>query len=114
MTLVTGVSRVTESMPIRASIRAIRISTVIAMYLINAIFSLYDLRGPSADRDASYRPRPVAGVAPHLPTERFRRGLGNLFLSRNRRTVAGPAHAGRQTARHLRSGRLHRAPAPVP
>src|SRR6202165_5468433 len=80
ITLRTGVSWVTERMPMSANIRANNNSAAIAMYLISDIFSLHDLRGPSADRDACYRPRSVARIASHFPAERLRRGLGNLFL----------------------------------
>src|SRR4030088_3470600 len=85
ITLRTGVSWVTERMPISASTRANNSRATIAMYLISDIFSLYDLRGPSANRDACYRPRSVARIASHLPAERLRRGLGNLLLPRERR-----------------------------
>ena len=66
-------------MSIRTS--ANRMSAAIAVYLISDIFSLHDLRGPSANRDACYRSRPVARIAPDLSAERLRRGLGNLLLS---------------------------------
>src|SRR5690242_5220454 len=114
ITLLTGVSWVTDRMPIRARTTPNRISAAIAMYLISDIFSLHDLRGPSANRDACYRPRPLPRIAANFPIERFRRGHGNLLLSRERRTVARAPQSWRQAAGDFRSGRLHRAPASLP
>src|SRR6266566_4996167 len=94
MTLVTGESCVTDRMPISARTTPNRMSAAIAMYLISDIFSLHDLRGPSANRDACYRPRPLPRVAPDLPTERLRRGYGNLLLSGERWTLARSAQPG--------------------
>src|SRR6267154_5360523 len=88
ITLRTGVSWVTERMPMSANTRANNSSAAIAMYLISDIFSLHDLRGPSAYRDACYRSRPLPRSAPDLPSERFRRGHGNFLLSGERRAVA--------------------------
>src|SRR3954464_4307869 len=114
MTLLTGVSWVTDRMPIRASITPNRISAAIAMYLISDIFSLHDLRGPSAHRDACYRPRQIPRIASHYSIERFRRGHGNILLPGERRGGGGAAPPWRPSARYLRSGRLHRAPASLP
>src|SRR5438034_4127624 len=82
ITLVTGASWVIDRMPISARTTPNNTSAAIAVYLINDIFSLHDLRGPSANRDACYRPRPVSGVAPNFSIERFRRGHGDFLLSR--------------------------------
>src|SRR3954464_4401915 len=111
MTLLTGVSWVTDRMPIRASITPNRISAAIAMYLISDIFSLHDLRGPSAHRDACYRPRQISRIAPHFSIERVRRGHGNILLSGERRALARAADPWGPSARHIRSGRIHRAAA---
>src|SRR6266705_1328978 len=88
ITLVTGVSCVTDRMPIRARTTPNSTRAAIAMYLISDIFSLHDLRGPSANRDACYRPRPVPRVASDLSIERLRRGHGDLLLSRERWALA--------------------------
>src|SRR6266576_7021052 len=88
ITLVTGVSCVTDRTLMRARTSPNRTSAEIAMYLISVIFSLHDLRGPSANRDACYRPRPVSRVAPHFSIERLRRGYGDLLLSRERWPLA--------------------------
>src|SRR6202163_2425164 len=109
ITLVTGVSCVTDKMPMRARTSPNRMRAAIAMYLISDIFSLHDLRGPSARSDACYRSRPLPRIAPDLPAERFRRGHGNFLLSGERREVACAAQPGRPIARNLRPGRLHRA-----
>src|SRR5947207_3446804 len=94
ITLLTGESCVTDRMPMRARTTPNRKNAAIASYLIIDLFSLHDLRGPSANRDACYRPRPLPRVAPDLPTERLRRGYGNLLLSRERWTLARSAQPG--------------------
>src|SRR2546429_33988 len=101
ITLLTGVSCVTDRIPISARTTPNRISAAIAMYLTDDIFSQHDLCGPSANCDACYRPRPVPRVAPHLPAERFRRGHGDILLSRERWTVACAAQPWRPPARHF-------------
>src|SRR4051812_37095313 len=88
ITLRTGVSWVTERMPISARTSPNSTSAAIAMYLISDIFSLHDLRGPSANRDACYRPRPVPRVASDFSLERLRGGYGDLLLSRERWALA--------------------------
>src|SRR2546423_906944 len=113
-TLRTGVSCVTDRTPISARTAPNNTNAAIAVYLISDIFSLHDLRGPSANRDACYRSRPVSGIASHFSIERFGRGHGNIFLSRERWTLARAAQSRRQAAGHLRSGRLYRAPPPLP
>src|SRR3954466_9334392 len=113
ITLRTGVSWVTDRMPMSARTTPNRIRAAIAMYLISDIFSLHDLRGPSANRDACYSPRPIPRIASHFPIERFRRGYRDILFARKRRTLACAAHPRRQTARHIRPGRLYRAPASV-
>src|SRR3954467_1047641 len=114
ITLFTGVSWVTDRMPIRARITPKSTSAAIAMYLISVIFSWHDLRGPSANPDACYRPRPVAGIPANLSIERFRRGHGDLLLSRERWEMARFAQPRRPAARHLRPRCLYRAPSPLP
>src|SRR6266516_4090694 len=99
ITLVTGVSCVTDRIPIRARTTPNEISAAIAMYLTDDIFSQHDLRGPSANRDACYSPRPVSRVAPHLPAERLRRGYSDILLSRERWKVACSAQPWRPPAR---------------
>src|SRR5438034_10229831 len=101
ITLLTGVSCVTDRIPTSARMTPNRISAAIAMYLTDDIFSQHDLRVPSANRDACYRSRPVSRVASHLPAERLRRGHGDILLSRERRTVACSAQPRRPPARHV-------------
>src|SRR4051812_4136649 len=108
ITLFTGVSWVTDRMPIRARITPKSTSAAIAMYLISVIFSWHDLRGPSANPDACYRPRPVAGIASDFSIERFRRGHGNLLFSGERRERGRVAPFPRSGAGALRLGRLYR------
>src|SRR5438105_8436388 len=87
-TLRTGVSCVTDRTPISARTAPNNTNAAIAVYLISDIFSLHDLRGPSANRDACYRSRPVSGIASHFSLERLRGRYGDLLLSRERGALA--------------------------